>query len=228
MSTAVKLILNGTFFWAKVFTFNRQMRDHMGDLIKAKPQNLVDDADAGKYEIEIRISQEEAKKIAKAGARQKPKMDKETGFPAQFEEGYAYRFSRFHSVPKAPKAGGMPEIVFRDGTPFDPDVHGLIGNGTTGSLEIRVDKFMVNVQGRSEAAARSVLQKIIIDELVEYRQNNSEDDMEVIGGDDEPAPKAAAKPATQAQAKPQAQEAAAEKPAPKASRPINEDEIPFE
>lgn len=193
-----KLILNGTFFWAKVFSFNRVMKDHLGDLIKSKPVDMVSDDDAGRYEIEIRLTKEEGAKIARAGARQKPKMDKETGFPKEFDEGYAYRFSRFHVVPKAAPAGGQPEIVFRDGTKFDPELHGLIGNGTTGSLEIRVDKFEIrNKEGKTEQAARSVLQKVIIDDLVEYWPEKVD---EVIGGDEDEAP--------------------AQRTAPKASKPV--------
>jgi hypothetical protein len=181
-----KLILNGTLYWAKVFEFNRVMKDHLGDLIKSKPTNMVSDEDAGRYEIEIRLSKEEATKIARAGARQKPKMDKETGFPKEFDEGYAYRFTRFHVVPKAAPAGGQPQIEFRDGTKFDPELHGLIGNGTTGSLEVRVDKFEIkNREGKTEQAARAVLQKVIIDSLVEYWPDKVD---EVIGGDEDETP----------------------------------------
>lgn len=208
MAKTTKLILNGSLHWAKVFEFNREMTDHLGELLKSKPVELVSDEDAGAYEIEIHISQEEAKKIAKAGARQKPKIDRETGFPKLFDDGYAYRFRRFHSVPKAPPAGGAPEVVFRDGTAFDPDLHGLIGNGTKGSLEIRVDQFQVNVKGRTETAARAVLQKVIIDDLVEY--SSKKNDVEVVG-DDTPAP--APSPAEQPQVV--------------VNPDLNEDEIPF-
>jgi hypothetical protein len=207
MSTT-KLIINGTFFWSKVFSFNRVMKDHLGALIKSKPVDMVSDDDAGRYEIEIRLSKEEAAKIARSGARQKPKLDKETGFPKEFDEGYAYRFTRFHVVPKAAPAGGQAEIVFRDGTKFDPELHGLIGNGSTGSLEIRVDKFEIrNKEGKTEQAARAVLQKIIIDTLVEFWPEKSGDDEydEVIGGEDEtpkPAPKADPKAAPKAPAEP--------------------------
>jgi len=220
-----KLILNGTFFWSKVFAFNRVMTDHLGDLVKSKPVDMVSDEDAGRYEIEIRLNKDEAGKIARAGARQKPKMDKETGFPKEFDEGYAYRFTRFHVVPKAKPAGGQPEIVFRDGTKFDPELHGLIGNGTTGSLEIRVDKFMINVQGRQEQGARSVLQKIIIDTLVEYwpEKSDGEEYDEVIGGEDY-TPAAAPKAETPSPADlPDTPDTAPAQPAPG----LDDDSIPF-
>lgn len=164
MAKYTKVTLTGTLYWCKVFEFNRNMTDHTGALVKSKPVELVSDEDAGAYEIEIHVSKEELAKLKKSGARQSPKKDKDTGFPIEFEDGYALRLRRFHLVPKAPKAGGAPKVVHADGRAWNPeqDEDGLIWNGSEGKIEVLVQSFPVTIQGKAETATRTVLEKVIV------------------------------------------------------------------
>jgi len=204
-----KVLLTGNIYWAKLFEFNREMTDHAGDLIKTKPAEDISDEDAGAYEVEVHLSKDEAAKLKKSGARQKPKTDKDTGFPLEFEDGYAYRFRRFHCVPRAPKAGGAP-VVKIDGRAYDPDTDGLIGNGTQAKIELLVSSFPVTLAGgKQDIATRTVLQAVTILDLVKYERDDD------TGADEPEAPAA----------KPEPKKPAPAKKAP--ARDLPDDEIPF-
>lgn len=174
----------GVLEWAKIFQHNREMRDAYGELHKSKPVDMVPDSEAGQYEINILLPRSEIAKLKAAGAKQEPKKDPATGFPLEIshesfsEPLYKLKFRRYHCVPKAPAAGGAPDVVFADGRALDPKVDGEVGNGSIGSLIIRVDTFQI--QGKP--ASRAVLQKVIVHQLVPFFREGATSEEEVISG----------------------------------------------
>jgi hypothetical protein len=185
MAKVTNVYVTGPVEWAKVFPFNREMRSYEGELIKHRQQKgMVPDEEAGEYKIDIHLDKDQFKALVQTGAKQAPKKDKDTGLPREDEEGrLTFTFRRLHCIPKAAKAGGPPVVKFADGTVFDPESHGLIGNGTVATLMLRVEKFPGrDPKGNKVEAVRTTLQEITIDELVPYESEGESVAIVVAGG----------------------------------------------
>lgn len=110
------LEIEGIFEWAKVFEQNRDYR-------------YSEETD-GEYQLSIIMDDDNAKKLKATGCQKKMTPDPEG-------RGTVVRLTRPHTAPN--KWGGGPPAVGRpDGTKWDLEEDGLIGNGSTGRVRVAV------------------------------------------------------------------------------------------
>jgi len=116
MATTI-LKIDGTFEWAKVFTFNR---DHA---------SWNEDSD-GEYKVNVIIDEANYKKLKEAGTGKKIEKDPDG-------RGWVFTPTRKHLAAQDWQ-GGPPKVGRPDGTAWDTDTDGLIGNGSTGRVMVAV------------------------------------------------------------------------------------------
>lgn len=159
MSKSKKHSVKGKFYWAKVFEDNRDMEGWEG---------VWQDCD-GAYVIDIHVNEDEYSKFLDSGTARKCKRDAKTGDTVYDDEGLrTIKVIRKHKGPFA-TASGAPTVKWRDGTPYDYEAEGAIGNGTTGEVFFTVYETKAGINGTR-------LDAVVIDELVTYEP---EDDDEV-------------------------------------------------
>lgn len=166
------LKLTGPVQWAKVFGENRDMTGWDGSAEEW----------GGTYVIDMILSPEEEKKLKQAGSARKIKDRKDTDIEV---EGNKYSFSRKHEGP-FDEASGPPKVVKADGTAWDFDEDGYIGNGSICELTLSVyptkarDKNGNVIEGKAGINGTR-LDKIKVLKLETYeRQEEPEDEDDEI------------------------------------------------
>ncbi len=111
----------GTLEWAKLFEQNRDMGPY-------------DQETNGATSVTIIVDKDEQKKLKESGSQKKPVMKKLE------EEGViAYNFKRpWEDKYGRDWAGGAPKVFGPDGSAWDLEVDGLIGNGSKGVVVLDV------------------------------------------------------------------------------------------
>ncbi|CAB4124578.1 hypothetical protein UFOVP59_29 [uncultured Caudovirales phage] len=148
----------GPIEWARIFEFNRDMEGY---------QDAYADCE-GAYTLTQILNKEQFEKLKKSGSMKKPIQSK------MMDGIIAVKFERKHLVKTkageiVPKAGGAPIVVKADGTPWNPEEDGLIGNGSIAEVTNLIQTFEVtNEKGVKEKASRTALSKVKIVELVQY------------------------------------------------------------
>lgn len=117
--------VTGPVQWAKVFEENRDMSGWDGSAASEW---------GGTYTLDIILSPEEEKKLKQAGSARKIKDRKDSDIEV---EGNKYSFSRKHEGPFE-KVSGPPKVVKADGTAWDFDEDGYIGNESICELTLSV------------------------------------------------------------------------------------------
>lgn len=163
-----KVKLTGLSYWAKVFEDNRDLTGFEDALKDVGGQTCIDvDLDA------TEIAKLRKSKSMKKGT-ESPDNDGLTRvrFTRKWEDTYA---------------GGAPKVVKADGTVWDFDEDGAIGNGS----KVEVVLSVYDTSRKSIVGTR--LEKVKVLELVEYNPSEDEDDADP-GEEQNPEPKA--KPAS--------------------------------
>lgn len=132
MATKI-LKITGTAYWARVFEENKDATGYNDELKDT----------GGQYTVNMVLENDEIQKLVKANSQT-------TDYPktitdSEGNEVEAYRFKRQHE--KYDRKGnllewasGAPEVVGSDGTPWDIEEDGGIGNGSTLELTVAVYK----------------------------------------------------------------------------------------
>lgn len=177
--------LTGLGYWAKVFEDNRDLTGY---------EDALKDI-GGQTSIDVDLDEDSMAKLRKSKSMKKgntsPEDDDLTRvkFTRKWEERYG---------------GGAPTVLKADGTEWDFDEDGPIGNGSTVEVTLTVyDTSRKNIVGTR-------LEKVKVIEHIPYVPDEDDDDEDE---DEAPAPKPKAK------AKPKAK--------PKPQDDVDEDEIPF-
>lgn len=158
MSKSKKHSVKGKFYWAKVFEDNRDMDGWEGTY----------QACDGAYTIDIHVNEEEYLKFRESGSARDCKKDKLGNHVLDDEGLRILKIIRKHKGP-FDAASGAPKVKWRDGTPYDYEAEGTLGNGTVGEVVFVTYPTKAGVNGtRMEA--------VVVDELVTYEP---EDDDEV-------------------------------------------------
>ena len=106
--------VRGIANWAKVFEPNRDFTGYKDALKDSGGQTVID----------LHMDEDNINKLMATGSGKVPK-------PSQDYDGkQVVKFTRPWQHPKFDWAGGAPEVVHADGTKWDIDDDGLIGNGS--------------------------------------------------------------------------------------------------
>jgi hypothetical protein len=108
----------GPIEWAKVFETNRDMTGYEGAYVDFE----------GAYTVQQILSKDEYAKLQAAGTQKKPNQKR------LMDGELMIKFERKHKITSRdgkviPQAGGAPKVMNADGTAWDKEVNGLIGNG---------------------------------------------------------------------------------------------------
>lgn len=110
------LELEGIIEWPKLFEFNRDFPE-------------FDKTSNGRYTLNIILDDDNVKKLKESGCRKSLKTDPQG-------RGMVFSPIRKHEDSAGEWAGGPPVVGGPDGTVWDVDRDGLIGNGSTGRVMI--------------------------------------------------------------------------------------------
>lgn len=163
-----KVVLTGTGYWMRVFEQNRDLTGFENALEEIGGQTVMD----------IDLTADEFAKLKKAKFMSDGKLSPEDSgltrvrLKRKWTEQYG---------------GGAPEVQKADGTPWDYDVDGAIGNGSTVAVVVSV------YDTARKAIFGSRLEKIKVLEHVPYIQ----DDFAGVGQTEPAAPKTKAEPSRQ-------------------------------
>lgn len=114
-----KYTFKGPIQWAKVFEGNREMKDYQG----------VEHIFGGLYKIDMILDKDQKKVLKESGSALKGKFDDDGNFIVTFK--------RKHEGPFA-EASGAPKVFKADGTIWDMDIDGTIGNGSIAEVTVEV------------------------------------------------------------------------------------------
>lgn len=145
---SIKLEIPARFEWCRVFEFNRDQEGYRG---KHK-------AYGGAYTIDTYMSADAYAQLKEAGSQKQGKiLDEETG---KWEGGSAKElraadeikvsFERKHEAPYT--YGGPPTVAHADGTYWDTEEDGLIGNNSTGYIMLTV--YEIEIDGEPVKGTR--------------------------------------------------------------------------
>lgn len=132
MAKATKIKVSGTCNWAKVFEENRDM---IGYKPVAEVPGTYEGCD-GAYTVDLILSPEEFGKLKDAGSMK-------TGTPT--DEGIKVKVDRKHEAPFT--YGGKPKVLKEDGTVWDFEEDGGIGNGSSVEATITTYKTKFGTVG---------------------------------------------------------------------------------
>lgn len=154
--------LKGIAYWAKVFPENRDLTGFEDSLVDVGGQTTID----------IDLDPMEMAKLQKSKSMKK-------GSPSPDNEGLTrVKFTRKW---QEQYGGGAPIVKKADGTLWDFDVDGYIGNGSAVEIVLSVyDTSRKNIVGTR-------LDKVKVIDLVKYARDDDDDDVQ------QEAPKAKAK-----------------------------------
>lgn len=126
-STAVQVELFGEFQFAKVFEDNRDMKGFQGAYESCN----------GACTVEFIMDKENAKALEAAGSQKKTKEledgRKQVKLVRKWDAPYTY--------------GGAPQVARADGTAWDQETDGLIGNGSRGVAYVTVYETKTGLKG---------------------------------------------------------------------------------
>ena len=156
----VEVLTIGKIEWARVFEDNRDMEGFEG---------LYTDCD-GAYTLVQVLDKVQLEKLKKAGSQKKP-------IEKRLMDGViAIKFERKHLVKgkdgnPIEKAGGPPKVVNAAGAVWDPEVDGLIGNGSVAE----VTNLLTSFKGQDgKNICRTTMTKVkIIEHLVYNREEEA-------------------------------------------------------
>jgi hypothetical protein len=155
-----KVKLTGYGFWAKVFEDNRDLTGFEDALKDSGGQCTID--------VDLDGTQLEKLQRSKSMLRGRPSDDTEGHTRIKFKRKWTENYG-----------GGVPTVVKEDGTPWDYDEDGPIGNGSTVEVILSVyDTSRKNIVGTRLEKVKVVVHK-------EYIPDDDEEEEEA------PAPKAA-------------------------------------
>lgn len=130
MSNYTTVTTTGPVRWARVFEENRDLHGYQGQAEKTE----------GEYTILQILSQDEYQKLVDAHSQKRPKQKLLLN-----EQLIGIQFTRPHKVQRPDgtvieKAGGAPIVKHPDGTPFDFEVDGAIGNESVCEIKSLISK----------------------------------------------------------------------------------------
>lgn len=152
----------GPIEWAKITEETRDMSGYEDEYAECE----------GAYTLNQRLTKEEFEKLKQAGSQKKP-MQKRL-----LEGELVLKFIRKHKVTNkegnvVAKAGGAPIILNADGSKYDEEKDGKIGNGTVADVTNLISTF----KGQDgKIYGRTTLKKIQIVEMVPYEPDAAADD----------------------------------------------------
>ena len=111
-----RIEVEGIFEWAKVFEVNRDYK-------------FSEETD-GQYQLSVIVDADTAKKLKAAGCRRRPSIDEEG-------RGQVFRFTRPHHTSNSWQCGA-PKVAGPDGSPWNIEEDGLIGNGSSGRVLLEI------------------------------------------------------------------------------------------
>lgn len=152
----------GPIEWAKVFETNRDMTGYEGAYVDFE----------GAYTVQQILSKDEYTKLQAAGTQKKPNQKR------LMDGELMLKFERKHKITSRdgkviPQAGGAPKVMNADGTAWDKEVNGLIGNGSTAEVTNLITTFK---GGDGKMYSRTTMTEVkIIEHIpVEEKENSNE------------------------------------------------------
>lgn len=152
----------GPIEWAKVFETNRDMTGYEGAYVDFE----------GAYTVQQILSKDEYAKLQAAGTQKKPNQKR------LMDGELMLKFERKHKITSRdgkviPQAGGAPKVMNADGTAWDKEVNGLIGNGSTAEVTNLITTFK---GGDGKMYSRTTMTEVkIIEHIpVEEKENSNE------------------------------------------------------
>ena len=158
---AKQFSVTGKAMWARVFEDNRDMEGWEGSY------EWCD----GAYTIDVCLDDDNYRTFIDSGTARQGKKDKYGDFILDGDGNKIVKFDRKHKGPFA-KAGGPPKVLWKDGTPYDFEAEGSIGNGSIVELHFEVYPT-VKVPGTR-------LTKVVVLDHVVYEPDVEEDDEDEI------------------------------------------------
>ena len=149
MAKTRTVTVKGTASWAKVFEQNRDLKGWCGPTGTAK--GTFEDCD-GAYTIDIVMDTDEFTTLKSSGSMK-------TGTPV--EDGLKVKFIRKHQGPFK-EASGAPLVTHKDGSPWDIDEDGTIGNDSI--VEVTCSVYDIKAYGTTGTR----LDKVRVIEHVKY------------------------------------------------------------
>ena len=152
----------GSIEWAKVFETNRDMTGYEGAYVDFE----------GAYTVQQILAKDEYAKLQAAGTQKKPNQKR------LMDGELMIKFERKHKITSRdgkviPQAGGAPKVMNADGTAWDKEVNGLIGNGSTAEVTNLITTFKGN-DGKMYSRTTMTEVKIIEHIPVEEKENSNE------------------------------------------------------
>lgn len=139
------VVFEGPVEWAQVFESNRDMGD-------------FHDAYDGQYSLNMILDSDNLDKFIECGAIMKPKKN---------ENGETFvKFRRKH-IDRFPESSGPPRVLKNDGTKWDIEEDGLLGNGTV--CKVKVSFF------QSKAGVGHRLETIVVKDHVVFESSGDRD-----------------------------------------------------
>ena len=157
MSNYKSVTTTGPVRWAKVFESNRDLEGYQGAAIPTE----------GEYQILQIMDKDEYQKLVDANSQKRPKQK------LLMDEGViGVQFSRPHKVTNRSgqvieQAGGAPIVTHVDGTPWDLDVDGPIGNDSVCEIKTLISKGQTS---SGETFYRTSLMEVKVIEHVIFEQ----------------------------------------------------------
>lgn len=152
----------GPIEWAKVFETNRDMTGYDDTYVPFE----------GAYTVQQILSKDEYTKLQAAGTQKKPNQKR------LMDGELMLKFERKHKITSRdgkviPQAGGAPKVMNADGTAWDKEVNGLIGNGSTAEVTNLITTFK---GGDGKMYSRTTMTEVkILEHIpVEEKENSNE------------------------------------------------------
>jgi|15BtaG_2_1085339.scaffolds.fasta_scaffold01428_4 hypothetical protein len=123
--TTRKVILEGTFEWAKVFADNRDLKGYTGPA--GDQRGTYEDFD-GACSVDVLLDKENFDKLKATGSLKQGSV-KEHGLSVKFVRKFKDKFEW---------ASGAPRVFLPDGTPWNFEEDGIIPNGSKGKVHLSV------------------------------------------------------------------------------------------
>jgi len=136
-------ILPGIAYWAKVFEFNRDKTGYNNELA----------AIGGQTTIDVDLDQDAFAEFLGTGAMMRPKPSPDN--PGMMRVKFKRKWTENYG-------GGEPGIFTADGTPWDIEEMGLIGNGS--KVQVKFSVYDTKYQNKG-----CRLEEIMVEDLVEFR-----------------------------------------------------------
>lgn len=152
----------GPIEWARLFEDDRDMEGFEGSYVKTD----------GAYTVNQILSKEEYEKLTKAQSMKKPNQKR------LMDGELVIKFVRSHNVTNKEgkyiaAASGAPKVFDPEGKPFDKDIWGPIGNGSTAEVTNLVSTFKTS---EGKTASRTSLVSIKIIDFVPAPEREDEEE----------------------------------------------------